>query len=315
MNQTITLPRSVVEQALDAFVKLQADDEIGLASWDFAEAGNACFALRAALDHPQNHVPDAGNMVTAGWKLVPVVPTREQLNALHVGLTNGWRSAYRAMLAAAPQPPTTKESSVVQPQAEQPAMTPIAQRKLDSLLAEGYTISGYSIYNEQKHQHGFVTGAGLVGWWKPDGMEYPQPQGEQEPVAWYVERHAPGRRDHGMKLGPFWKRKDAEEWLDDNHRLRSLYAGQPPQGEQEPVGFVRQIDINHIAKTPSDWGSMFGEPTGYNTVPVYTHPQPRREPLTEKQIWAMWCQFAPVIGGPLDFARAIERTHGIGGEA
>lgn len=73
-------------------------------------------------------------------------------------------------------------AALEQPQAEQPAMTPIAQRKLDSLLAEGYTISGYSVYHERKHQHGFVTSAGLVGWWKPEGVGYPQPRGEQEPV-------------------------------------------------------------------------------------------------------------------------------------
>lgn len=77
-------------------------------------------------------------------------------------------SAARASLRAA----------LKQPQANQPAMTPIAQRKLDSLLAEGYTISGYSVYHEQKHQHGFVTGAGLVGWWRPEGMECPQPKRE-----------------------------------------------------------------------------------------------------------------------------------------
>lgn len=81
------------------------------------------------------------------------------------------RSAMEALRAA-----------LKQPQANQPAMTPIAQRKLDSLLAEGYTISGYSIYHERKHQHGFVTGAGLVGWWRPEGVEYPQPRGEQEPA-------------------------------------------------------------------------------------------------------------------------------------
>ena len=92
--------------------------------------------------------------------------------------------AIDALIAALKQPPTTEQSSAVQqPQANQPAMTPIAQRKLDSLLEEGYTISGYSIYHEQKHQHGFVTGAGLVGWWRPDGVEYPQPRGEQEPAA------------------------------------------------------------------------------------------------------------------------------------
>ena len=52
-QEFVMLPRDVVEQALDAFVKLQADDDVGLASWDFAEAGNAFFALREALEQPQ----------------------------------------------------------------------------------------------------------------------------------------------------------------------------------------------------------------------------------------------------------------------
>ena len=66
------------------------------------------------------------------------------------------------------------------PQVDQPAMTTIAQRKLDDLLLRGYTISGYSVYNNTKHQHGFVTAAGLVGWWKPEGNEYQQPKVEQK---------------------------------------------------------------------------------------------------------------------------------------
>lgn len=49
-------------------------------------------------------------------------------------------------------------------------------------------------------------------------------------------------------------------------------ALEQPQVEQEPVGFVRQIDIEQIAKTPSDWGAMFGRVMGFNTVPVYTRP-------------------------------------------
>lgn len=43
------------------------------------------------------------------------------------------------------------------------------------------------------------------------------------PRAWYVERVAPGKRDNGMKLGPWWKREQAEEWADDRHELRTLY--------------------------------------------------------------------------------------------
>lgn len=126
-----------------------------------------------------------------------------------------------------------------QPQANQPAMTPIAQRKLDSLLAEGYTISGYSIYHEQKHQHGFVTGAGLVGWWKPDGVEYPQPQGEQEPVAWLTIE----------VMGP--RTKVDVEWEDQLQKLPSgiykLYTNpqtkrEPLTNEQVKAGLIQSIE-------------------------------------------------------------------------
>lgn len=177
-QEFVTLPREAVERAIAA---LKSDKGMAIAFYlEISE-------LRAALEHPQNHVPDAENMAPAGWKLVPVEPTDEMVEAgdheiEKWGVDASSSGAFRAMLSAAPQPPTTKESSAVQPQANQPAMTPIAQRKLDSMLAEGYTISGYSVYHERKHQHGFVTGAGLVGWWKPDGVEYPQPQVGQEPV-------------------------------------------------------------------------------------------------------------------------------------
>lgn len=53
--------------------------------------------------------------------------------------------------------------------AARPVMTPIGQRKLDSLLGEGWAISGYSICKTDPAgslRHGFVTDAGLVGWWQ-----------------------------------------------------------------------------------------------------------------------------------------------------
>ena len=62
---------------------------------------------------------------------------------------------------------------------------------------------------------------------------------EAGPVAWYVERVAPGKRDHGMKLGPWWKREQAEEWVDDRHELHALYA-HPPAQEQPAPYFNRQ---------------------------------------------------------------------------
>lgn len=177
-QEFVTLPREVVELAIEAL--FCTDSEEGSTAYE--NELKAVKKLRAALDQPQNHVPDAENMVPAGWKLVPVEPTDDMLYDIqefsHILPPRGKR-IWAHMLAAAPQPPTVKEClTVEQPQANQPAMTPIAQRKLDSLLTEGYTISGYSIYHERKHQHGFVTSAGLVGWWKPEGVEYPQPKRE-----------------------------------------------------------------------------------------------------------------------------------------
>lgn len=256
----VTLPREVVERALDALdagVKISPNSVLH-------------DRLRAALDQPQNHVFDAGNMVTAGWKLVPVEPTRDMLiNWIKADVVSN-RTApdlYRAMLAAAPHPPTVKESlTIEQPQANQPAMTPIAQRKLDSLLTEGYTISGYSVYHEQKHQHGFVTGAGLVGWWKPEGVEYPQPQGEQEPYAWHYKNNGGASVWH---MGP-------------SNRL--------------------DADIEAAKSYPKV----------HQVTPLYLHPQPKRDPLTEKDIQKLLVTGDYLtIAGLTKFARAVEAAHNI----
>lgn len=139
------------------------------------------------------------------------------------------------------------------PQANQPAMTPIAQRKLDDLVASGYTISGYSIYHEQKHQHGFVTGAGLVGWWKPDGVEYPQPRGEQEPD-WSDSKTLPSElwKNPLLSLQERLQISDgAVQWnreVAENLRAR-LRAAQQPQPKREPLtdeavlGVAKSIEI------------------------------------------------------------------------
>ena len=190
-QEFVTLPREVAERALKSMLDARCS------VYDGFEYDKAATALAAAMqqtpapDHPQNHVPDAGNMVPQP----PLQPlTDEEIaDGLHFAIENATqyeRAAFRKGIkfsershgigtaASAPNPPALK-----QPQANQPAMTPIAQRKLEDLMASGYTISGYSVYHEQKHQHGFVTGAGLVGWWKPEGVEYLQPQVEPSTVA------------------------------------------------------------------------------------------------------------------------------------
>lgn len=259
-QEFVTLPREVVEQAV-AYIEM-----LNAGKWTQVTALAA--TLRASLDQPQNHVPDAGNMVPDGWKLVPVEPTAEMQAGYLKAMSAPWVERYRDMLDAAPKPPTVKHSlTVEQQQANQPAMTPIAQRKLDSLMASGYTISGYSVYHEQKHQHGFVTGAGLVGWWKPEGVEYPQPLGEQEPFTVLIRKRS---------------------WLAN-------------QWEAAPRGFP-------------DYGRSWAD----ERVNVYTHQQPKRQPLTNERIDAI----ADAMPGGLEgflkgwgwrqFARAVlEATNNI----
>lgn len=71
----------------------------------------------AALEQPQNHVPDVGNMVQAGWMPVPVEPTEAMLDAGCEAVDGpdwtGPNSVYRAMLAAAPQPQVEQEPVAV----------------------------------------------------------------------------------------------------------------------------------------------------------------------------------------------------------
>ena len=103
----IMLPREVVEQAVASIEMLNAG------KWKQVTALTA--TLRASLEHPQNHVPDAENMAPAGWKLVPVGPTVEMMDAGGAATRRCYQHlnkdevmcsyVYRAMLAASPQPP------------------------------------------------------------------------------------------------------------------------------------------------------------------------------------------------------------------
>lgn len=63
------------------------------------------------------------------------------------------------------------------------------------------------------------------GWYKALEVNYfkkLKTQTTQQPIAWYIKRVAPGMRDDGRKLGPWFKKSDAEEWVDDNHILCPL---------------------------------------------------------------------------------------------
>lgn len=66
-----------------------------------------------------------------------------------------------------------------------PAFRGLARRKLDDLIASGYTVNGFAIEKQSEDaplRRGFITDGGFVGWWR-DGMHQP-PAAVQEPVAW-----------------------------------------------------------------------------------------------------------------------------------
>lgn len=63
----------------------------------------------AALDRIiADHIPDASKMVVPdGYKLVPIEPTRDMIDAFMGGESGSYIvDSYKAMLSAAPQPPT-----------------------------------------------------------------------------------------------------------------------------------------------------------------------------------------------------------------
>ena len=100
-QEFVTLPRSVVEQALEALIN---EGEFRKLLKPLIE--KSIDSIRDALEQP-----DAGPQVTApeGWKLVPVEPTDEMVEAgdheiEKWGVDASSSGAFRAMLAAAPQP-------------------------------------------------------------------------------------------------------------------------------------------------------------------------------------------------------------------
>ena len=103
MTETITLPREVAKRILrniEIGNKLSAGIEMRR-------------EIEAALEQPQDHPEQHPDMVPEGWKLVPVELTTKMIDAAR-SQSSFPAGVWRAMLAAAPQPPV-----VEQPQVEQ----------------------------------------------------------------------------------------------------------------------------------------------------------------------------------------------------
>ena len=81
-----------------------------------------------------------------------------------------------------------------------------------------------------------------------------------------------------------------------------LYAKQSP----EPVGAVVESSGTLATVSASGYGGV-NIPVG---TKLYANP-PKREPLSNDRIYKLWSQLGAIEGGPVDFARAIEKAHGI----
>jgi hypothetical protein len=75
---------------------------------------------------------------------------------------------------------------------------------------------------------------------------------------------------------------------------------------QEPVAVVDSTISGDI-----DWLCVVFPKQG---TKLYTHPQPKREPLTDEQIAEISVECATVTPSDIYFARAIEAAHGIRGD-
>jgi len=97
-----------------------------------------------------------------------------------------------------------------------------------------------------------------------------------------------------------------------------LFDNGEPVGHREPTKAEPQEPVAWCHLQYNEDGTYFADclqyyPDSYGNTPLYTAPQPAKQPLTDDEISDLWLAS---ISGPLTatkFARAIERAHGIGG--
>ena len=236
MTDTITLPRSVVEQALEAFSVATTP-----LARDRQKVLLAIEALHAALDQPQDHTEQNLNMVPAGWKLVPVDPTTKMIDAAR-SQSSFPAGVWRAMLAAAPKPPVVEQEPVAYYVMNGSALFQLFRSKsqADALaydLQKRHDLSG-----SPAHFH-------VVPLYiRPQPPVVEQPQGEQEPVAWIERWYGSGPergwwivcgRDHIAHLGP------AEMSGEAASKIVSAHNTSPP-AQREPLTDA-QINDHRLA--------------------------------------------------------------------
>lgn len=102
-----------------------------------------------------------------------------------------------------------------------------------------------------------------------------------------------------------------------HYRDRAIEAGRQAIADAEKQEPKCVVIVEVFGK---DWRLEYMSlPVGrhklYTQQYLYTHPQPKREPLTDEQIAEISVECATVTPSDIYFARAIEAVHGIKGEA
>lgn len=78
--------------------------------------------------------------------------------------------------------------------------------------------------------------------------------------------------------------------------------------EQEPVAFMYEYAEGWTTQLRFDGSKPL------QVIPLYTHPPAQRQPLTDEEIRDVAFDVDTAYGSVIEFARAIERAHGIVGE-
>ena len=93
----------------------------------------------------------------------------------------------------------------------------------------------------------------------------------------------------------------------DMFEMANSIGAELDKPEPEPVACITYCDEHRDNVLVTTGNRLDDYPIG---TKFYTSP-PKREPLSNDRIYKISSQLGAIEGGPVDFARAIEKAHGI----
>lgn len=157
------------------------------------------------------------------------------------------------------------------------------------------------------------------------------PKQQDEPVAWprdaeqvrafmgtHVAKLRYARNDHlpdeqdSYTLSAHDFLTAVEWWADAPYEEKQQDEPVAWMFQHEETGLTEAVDVQQV-----EWGFEKNNPRWQKLFPLYTRPQPKRQPLTDAQIMAIGrelglkCRLGGNPNIDFDYARAIERAHGI----